>query len=605
MSDDQTNALQPALFLKMIFTGGKQIIQSENELNSLNVYPVPDGDTGSNMAALMRYLVAQQYPTENFGKLLTALADASLIGSCGNSGMILSAFFVGLAKLQSVAEKTSLTINEFIDCLASGVKQAHKAVAHPVEGTILTVMQSWLNACLEKRASCLNFGALFHSTLPAAETALSQTEFLLPALTENHVIDAGAFGFTKLIQGMNKALHDPDTFDVHWEDHVICHQPIHQHAHHAELAPDAFQFCMETLLSGTHENLDELRIKLEASCDSIVLNQSPSHIKTHVHTDDILGCTDLLKSYGQIIHQKIDDIKIQWAINEHRKHKVAIVTDSSADLPQEWREAAQIHTIPNQVRVGEHSLLDRLTINLPALYADAGKPSYKTSTSAPTTEIARRYLQFLASHYESIIVISLSSRLSSTYQLMTNEAEHVSHVTGVKIDVIDSLNLCSGHGLLVMQAAKLLDEGKAHHEIVESLQEARKKVHIYVAIDEMKTMRESGRLSKIMHKIADWGHLKPILSLDDTGHVTIAGFAVGKQKAWKKMVALVSKALAKKSNYTLLVSHTTTKETVEAFMAQLAKATGVKVPTICETAPSIGVHAGRGAIAIAVYEETL
>ncbi len=204
MSDAEINSLSPTLFLKMVFTGGKQIIQSENELNQLNVYPVPDGDTGSNMAALMRYVLAQNYPTDHFGGLLTALADASLIGSCGNSGMILSAFFVGLTKLQTIGQKTSLSIQDFIDCLASGVKQAHKAVAHPVEGTILTVMQSWLNACLAERSQCKNFGSLFQATLPAAESALKQTEFLLPALRDNHVIDAGAFGFTRFIQGMNQ-----------------------------------------------------------------------------------------------------------------------------------------------------------------------------------------------------------------------------------------------------------------------------------------------------------------------------------------------------------------------------------------------------------------
>ncbi len=602
MSDDQNTVLNPALFLKMIFTGGKQIIQNENELNQLNVYPVPDGDTGSNMAALMRYVVAQQYPTDNFGTLLTALADASLIGSCGNSGMILSAFFVGLAQLQSIAEKTTLTINEFIDCLASGVKQAHKAVAHPVEGTILTVMSAWLSACMENRATCQNFEALFRSTVPAAENALSQTEFLLPTLKENHVVDAGAFGFTKLILGMEKALSDTGTFDVHWEDHEISHNHVAHHTHHTELAADAYQFCMETLLTGSLDNLDDLHKKLDPTCDSIVLNQSPTHIKAHVHTTDIMGCTELLKGYGTIIHQKIDDIKVQWAINEHRKHKVAIVTDSSADLPEALRNEAQIHTIPNQVRLGDHSLLDRLTVDLSRLYAEAGTSNFKTSTSAPTAAIVSRYLHFLASHYDSIIVITLSSRLSSAHQLIKNQAEHVN---GAKIDVVDSLSLASGHGLLVMKAIKMLDEGHSHDEVVAALNKARENISIYVAIDEMKTMKESGRVSKIMHKIADWGHVKPILSIDHSGQIAIAGISLGKQKSWKKIATLLKKRMDAAKEYTMLVSHTATAEQVKAFTTHLTNSIGAKIKSICETAPSVGVHAGRGAIAIALYEESL
>lgn len=605
MSDDNRIVLNPALFLKMIFTGGKQIIQNEHELNQLNVYPVPDGDTGSNMAALMRYVVAQQYPTENFGRLLTALADASLIGSCGNSGMILSAFFVGLSQLKSIADKTTLTINEFIDCLSSGVRQAHKAVAQPVEGTILTVMQAWLTACLEKRANCKDFGTLFRDTLPAVKTALTQTEFLLPALKENHVVDAGAFGFTKLILGMEKALEDPENFDVHWEDHETFHHHSTHHAHHTEMSPDAYQYCMETLLSGTHENLDSLHQKLESFCDSVVLNQSPNHIKAHVHTTDIMCCTELLKGYGTIIHQKIDDIKIQWAINEHRKHKIAIVTDSSADLPPHLAAEAQIHSIPIQVRLGEHSLLDRLTIDLPTLFEHAGKQNYKTSTAAPTAAIVSRYLHFLASHYDSIIVITLSSKLSSAHQLIKNQAEHVTHTSGVKIDVIDSLSLAAGHGLLVMKAARLLDEGHHHDAIVGSLNEARGNIRIYVAIDELKTMRESGRLSKIMHKIADWGRLKPILTIDPTGQMAMSGLALGKNKSWKKISVLLNKFINQTKNYTMLISHTASPEKLGTFISHLEESVGAKINSVCETAPSIGVHAGRGTIAVAMLNETL
>lgn len=605
MEQGQISALTPSLFLKMVFTGGKHIIQSESELNQLNVYPVPDGDTGSNMSALMRYIVAQTYPTKDFGSLLTALADASLIGSCGNSGMILSAFFVGLANWRGIAEKTTLSISDFVDCLGSGVDQAHKAVAHPVEGTILTVMKSWLNACVEARNQHHHFTDLFVSTLPTAEKTLTQTEFLLPVLQENHVIDAGAFGFTKFLQGMQQALLNPAQADTSWEIESAKLLPASHPVHHAELSPDAYRFCMETLLSNTSDNLDALRQKMEPICDSIVLNQSPSHLKAHVHTTDIMRCTEILKECGNIIYQKIDDIKMMWEVSEHRKHKIALVTDSSADLPQLLRDNEQIHSIPIQVRIGEDAFLDRLTVNLNTLFEKAGLPGYKTSTAAPSAEIIRRYLQFLATHYESIIIFSLSSRLSSTYQVLCNQAEFVSQSTGVKIDVIDSHTLCSAHGLLLMKAAHMLDQGSTHDEIVRASIEARDQVHIYVAINEMKTMRESGRLSKFMHKVADWGHVKPILTLDQTGQVSLAAVALGKQKAWNKIVALLEKALKATQHYTLMISHTSSKENIEAFVQQVRSKTGAVIKCICDTAPSIGVHAGRGAIAVAVINEEL
>lgn len=602
MSENNKTTLNPTLFLKMIFTGGKQIIQSENELNQLNVYPVPDGDTGSNMAALMRYVLAQKYPTNNFGELLSSLADASLIGSCGNSGMILSAFFVGLAKIQTLAEKTSISISEFVECLSSGVKQAHQSVAQPVEGTILTVMESWLTACVEQRESCDDFVTLFNATLPAAESALSQTEFLLPTLEENNVVDAGAFGFTKMIQGMEKALEDDTEFDLHWEDDAFFASDT-SHAHiHAELAEDSYQYCMETLLSGNQEDLSPVHKKLSEFCDSIVLNQSPSHIKAHVHTTDIKRCTDLLSNYGNIIHQKIDDMKIQWAISEHRKHKVALVTDSSADLPQHILKDEQIHTIPMQVRLGEHSLLDRLSIDLPTLFEKAHGSGMKTSTAAPTAEVVRRYLHFLATHYDSIIVVTVSSLLSSTHQLIQNQADHLN---GVKIDVVDSRSIAAGHGLLVMKAAKMLAAGNSHDKTVEELTRVRDNIKIYLAVNEMKPVRESGRATKLLTRLADWSQLKPILSLDTSGNPSVAGVAFGAQASLKKLTGIMSKLLQKASESTMLISHTATADKISSFTQLLEKTTGAKIKDICETAPSIGVHAGRGSIAVAVLNESI
>ena len=516
--------------------------------------------------------------------------------------MILWGFFVGLAQLKSIAEQTTLTINDFIECLSSGVRQAHQAVAQPVEGTILTVMQAWLTACLEKRASCNDFKTLFRTTLPAAEDALTQTEFLLPALKENHVVDAGAFGFTKLILGMEKALHDPARFDIHWEEHETPHQHIAHHTLHAELAADAHQYCMETLMSGSPQHLQDLHQQLGGFCDSIVLNQSPSHIKAHMHTTDIMRCTDILKNFGMIIYQKIDDIKIQWAINEHRKHKIAILTDSSADIPQELQEAAQIHTIPIQVRLGEHSLLDRLTVDLPALFDQTGAGRPKSSTAAPAAAIVSRYLHFLASHYDSIIVITLSSKLSSTYQLVKNQAGQLG---GTKIDVIDSLSLTVGQGLLVMKAVQLLDAGHSHDEIVQALYKARENVQVYVAIDELKTLRESGRISKMMHKIADWGQVKPILAIDKSGQMNVTGLSLGQLKSWKKVSTLIQNFTSKASAYTMMISHTTSAEKIRDFATHLETSIGAKITNICEAAPSLGVHSGRGAIAIAMYDEVL
>lgn len=191
--------LSTELFYGMILSGAKQVIHSEGELNRLNVFPVADRDTGTNLASMMRYIVDNLSMTKDTPELLHQLSQHGLVGCCGNSGLIFSQFFYGLTQ-HRLTEKTLLKMHDFVEMIAHGYKSAYSSVSNPKPGTILTVMEKWVEGYRETLANArINLLDSFKSSVEKAKIALKDTMNQLEVLRANHVVDAGAQGFVNFI----------------------------------------------------------------------------------------------------------------------------------------------------------------------------------------------------------------------------------------------------------------------------------------------------------------------------------------------------------------------------------------------------------------------
>jgi DegV family protein with EDD domain len=580
-------------FLDMIKAGANKVISHESYLNKLNVFPVPDGDTGSNLAALMRFILAQRYSTE-LPALLKQIADASLYGACGNSGTIFSAFLVGIASNSYQFLNNAFTKEQFSACLEAGINYAYKTVAEPKEGTILTVMTAWITAYKSAAQYSNKLFDMLQNSLVAAEEALKKTEFQLPVLKKHHVVDAGAMGFVTFLQGMYEYLTQP-------EKEMQTVSPATEKSTHLELdssthwhEESAYSFCVEALVTSKNIEWEKIKKQLEPFCDSLVVNQSPSYTKFHLHTDQIKKSIHIIKQLGTIQYQKIDNMKKQMDIVHHRKYPIALVTDSCADLPEEWMTQEQIHVLPIQIHLDEHVLLDRLSVDLDEVY-EGIEAKKSARTSAPNPESVRRYLSFLAVHYESILVVTLSAELSGAYQIIASQAETI---TQTPIEVIDSKKNSAAQGLLVMMAARLISAGNSFNEISQKIKSLREHTSMYVAVGNFKTMAKLGRAPKFLRQFIEWTRLKPILSLNPRGGARIRALAFGKKHCWSKVARLVLRHLKSQKIKSACVVYSTSFEKAQEFAAFITQKTGVKIDFIRETSCSIGLHAGRGCLAI-------
>ncbi|MFN7095559.1 MAG: DAK2 domain-containing protein, partial [Burkholderiales bacterium] len=328
--------LSVEIFYGMILTGAKQVIVNEGELNRLNVFPVADRDTGTNLASMMRYIVDNLSLTHEPQELLHQLSQHGLVGCSGNSGLIFSQFFYGLTQ-HKLASKTFVKLQEFASMIMAGYKSAYASVSNPKPGTILTVMERWASSYRElvNNTKSPLIDSFYHSVEKAKE-ALRDTINQLEVLRQNHVVDAGAQGFIHFIEGMLVFLKaDSNLRRQLLEERHLAGPRLEINHEFEELAeiPNC-RYCFEMVLRTAKDSsvLEHQREYLEQLGDSMVIGRAPQMEKLHIHTDKPELITQHLAQFGDILYQKIDDMVMQYNISNNTQSPIALAIDSTADV---------------------------------------------------------------------------------------------------------------------------------------------------------------------------------------------------------------------------------------------------------------------------------
>lgn len=323
------------IFLKMLQNGANNLSNQHHEINALNVFPVPDGDTGTNMNLTFTNGLkeAQSINSNHVGEISKKLSRGLLMGARGNSGVILSQIFRGFS--QSVEEKESLNAQDLAEAFHKATETAYKAVMRPVEGTILTVLREsaqyaydWQK--LNPGADCIEY---FDYLVDKANESLEFTPELLPVLKEVGVVDSGGAGYVAVIDGFLRALQGEviEALEISEQEHIAA----------SDMEHDEFGYCTEFIiqLDDSAKAYNEVMFKkeLEKLGDSIVVVTDEDLVKVHVHTLTPGTALNLGQQYGEFLKLKIDNMSEQHhsimegdahhAIKQEKKHeKYAIVS---------------------------------------------------------------------------------------------------------------------------------------------------------------------------------------------------------------------------------------------------------------------------------------
>ncbi len=577
-----------------------RVISRQDYLNKINVFPVPDGDTGTNIAFTMNAILSgmSRSVERHCGRLLIVVADSALDGARGNSGAILAQFFQGLS--DAVSSEDKLTSARFAAALSSGAQYAYDALAEPREGTLITVLRDFAREveAFVVREPQADFIAVLSHGLVEADRSLANTPNQLAVLKRAGVVDAGAQGFVDLLRGIedfarngsldrlqNAAatnISEGEDAGVGDRDGEVTHR-----------------YCTECMVAGTEIDRRKLREELAALGSSLVLAGSKTKAKIHIHVDEPSKVFRVCGGYGSVSGQKADDM-LQQTREARVGGGVAIVCDSAADVPDSELERLNLHMVPVRVHFGEQGFLDKVAFTATEFYELLERSPHHPKTSQPAPGDFRRLFQYLGSHYDEVVSVNLTSKVSGTWQAAQSAA---ARADGAAVTVVDSLNVSCGQGLLAMYAGECALAGFDAAAIARAVQNMRARTWTWGMLRDLSYGVRGGRVARSKQVIADLLRLTPILTATPDGRVAAGGVLFGRSDQVAGFVRFVVRRLDPTRRWRLIVGHCNAPDDGAALLEALRReVANIDGSWLVEVGPALGAHAGPGALVVGAQD---
>jgi len=581
--------------------GAAHVGRQRAELDRINVFPVPDGDTGTNLTLTLRSIsdALRHVDSASFSEVASVAAEAGVLAARGNSGMLFSRYLLGFS--ESIGRRLRVGPRDIAEALSAAAASLQEVLENPREGTIITVARDLATEAKRRAHSRQDLYLWLRDLQGAAEKSLQRTKELLPALREAGVVDAGAKGLVAFFEGVVHYI------EGHAPGDVIAEAPLERThggdrpslyvAREAGVGSDEGRYCTQIAVRGEALPAQEdIRCLLEGMGTSTIVLRAGTLAKVHIHADRPEAVRELLGRYGEVVSEVVEDTQLVGA----GRH-VAVVTDSAADLPREWAERHGVTVVPLQVIVGDRTYRDGIDLDsdgLEEILTIPGEPTPKTSQPAPA-EFVARFRTALDRGAEELLGIFVSGALSGT----CGSAAAAMKEFDVPTRAIDSRSGSLGVGLLVARAVELLDDGHGLDDVVAELKRVRDRSNIFLTVNTFEYLLRSGRVGRAKAWLGSVLDLKPILSLDDRGRVVKAGTARGTDALLAQVLELLEDRLAGATRYRLGVAHFAAPEVASDIVRQLAERFDPVEILSGPTTASLAVHTGPGAWAVAYQVE--
>jgi DAK2 domain fusion protein YloV len=579
---------------RSIFAAADWVTAGRDEINRINIFPVPDGDTGTNFSLTLRAVA----------DALRALGDASLpdtgrtiaraavLGARGNSGMMLAHFLLGFS--ESLGDRASARATDIAAALRAGSDRLYASLDDPREGTILTVARDAAAAAERAAAESPDIAVFMHRLLEEGEAALARTPQLMAALREAGVVDAGGMGFVRMLEGVVRYIDGDPILAVTASETEAA--PL---AAQVEVAAERdFQYCTEVLVRGEQlPPANEVRAALHTFGGSVVVAATGDILKIHVHTDSPEAVFNYAARWGRVETTKADDMRAQHRRLAHPERRaVAVVADSSADLPDPVLDRHHIALVPLQVVFGDETFRDRVELRPEDFYRRLREARDLPTTSQPSPADFVRVFRDARAEADEVVAVLLSGGLSGTFA-SAQAAVRAGGVSGVHL--VDSRSASLGLGMLALRGAELAESGWSGTAISRELERVRARSGMLLTVDRYDNLLRSGRVSRGKAWLAGMLDLKPILSLDASGRVIPVDRVRGRDQLVSRVLAVLDGRLIPRPKVIRFgVAHAQAPDMAERVRNALVAA---YEPRDCFVTLATGVlatHVGPGAWAV-------
>ncbi|MGN6380040.1 MAG: DegV family protein [Gaiellales bacterium] len=581
--------------------GAAAVEASSARLNDLNVYPVPDGDTGSNLAHTAARLAAglESSPASDREQLAATAKRAALAGASGNSGIILSQIVAGFADVMGPPGEVDQAL--LARALRAATDAAYRPVRQPIEGTMLTVIRVMAETAEAMPGASLD--EVVDAVLEAAGGTVERTQEMLDVLRDAGVVDAGAAGLVEFargavaayrgqhIAGPQATLTRPLTVDM-----------LHQQE-------SRFRYCTAFLVEGPEVDPAALERALSDLGDSLLVVGEPPLVKVHIHTDDPGRALSLGVAMGALDGVDVANMHEQSRARERRLTVIeggtsgdeplttataALVLDSTADLPHAERVHANWRVVPLTVRFGDHAYLDGVDLDGGDFYRLLRESPHHPSTAAPGPGVYHDVFAELAG-YRRVFVLPVSSRISASHTAAVAAA-----ADDPRVSVLDGLTVSAGTLLLAEGIQRMLEEGAAAGEIEQWVAQARDRLGLLIAVDTLEYLRRGGRIGRLKHVAGMALGVRPLLTLRD-GEVAQYGTVIGRRAVWKAFERFLCERAGDGAPARVAIAHADCRPQAEQLADMVRRLRpAATVENVVELGAAVGTHGGPGTIGMAV-----
>ena len=414
-------------------------------------------------------------------------------------------------------------------------------------------------------------------------------------LADSGVVDAGAQGFVYFIEGINKyissgTIEPPPT---EFADIEVSHPKI-------EMAPEniKYQYCTECLVIGTSISKYDIKEDLLMIGDSLIVAGSKEKIKIHIHSNEPDKVFEHLSKHGTVSNKKVDDMKAQHLaqFENMENNDIAIVTDSSCDLPDAELKELNVHVVPLRINFGTDSYLDKITMSTGEFYNMFEMADTPPTTSQPTPADFKKIYENVSKISKQIVSIHISGAASGTLQ----SAQAVSrNIQDTVVTTIDSTTTSIALGLLVRYATELLRDGKSYDEIIRLTRKMVPNTDIAVGISDTMNLIRSGRVPISKGVITRLLNLRPIITFDDEGKGKPISVSFGKKGILSKVFSIITKHSEDYENLRFAIVHTRSSKLAKKLEEKIKSHYNTEDIYIIEASAALGAHTGMGALGAA------
>ena len=593
---------------RALIAGSRTLIKNSSSLDAINVFPVADGDTGTNMAGTLRSMMtalAGRMPS-GAGHVLKAAALSALEGARGNSGAILAQFFSCLAS--EIGVEARVNAKKLAAAVVAAAEHTRRALSSPREGTILTVLHEWAAALEEKARHSDDILHVFMGALDSAKASLARTRDTLPEMRKAGVVDAGAKGFVHILEGIadfmtagklerRKAMTPRAEFRSPEEASPFSGSP--GASLYVETIPEGgARYCTEAMLHGSGIDRELIRDALGSMGESIVVAGSEGVAKIHIHTNSPDKVFDYLESKGELSGHKVDDMKLQTALASGGRRRCAIVVDTGCDLPEDFLLEEGIIKVPAVIVLDGKPRIDGPGLNIASIHGKMkNEPGFSMSTSQPSEAGFIRAFSVALANAGEVLYIGLSSGLSGTFEAGLRAAGKFEG----RVVCVDSKTVTAGSGILVASAAGLARQGRGAADIASAVEAWRGESVFLVSVRDLGSLRRSGRISALKGRILEKFGIRPILTADEEGKARAAGLVLGEDNGVRKLFSMVKTRLRAGTPAKVHIVHVKAegeaKKLAEMLSGYLACP---QAPCVSDMGPLLASVAWLGSVAVAV-----